>query len=356
MKKQLLFLFLIFIYFLPAQETRDTLIVGYTPAAPFIISEDDLLEGINVWLWQRVAEDLELEYELRPMPFADMLAALKQGEIDVSINPLTITSDRIKEMGFSRSFYASHSTVIVAEKTSWQKIKQFVGALLDMNFLRGFLLLFFILLFFGLLIWLFERRKNPEHFRPNQKGVWDGLWWSVVTLTTVGYGDKAPKTRGGKIAALGLMFSGLLFVSGLTASIASSLTVNQLTENAESFNEFKEKKVGTVKSSSSYDFLKVHFFKDVNQYQGVVPGLRELKDQKIDAFIYDEPILRYRIQKDSSLRNLEILPIKFDVQFYGFGVKKSQFPLQQSISERILEIIETTEWEIVLAEYGLSEI
>ena len=356
MKKRFLFLFLISFSFLSAQEIKDTLIVGYTEAAPFIIKENEMLEGINVWLWKRVAEDLELEYEFRQMPFADMLTALKQGEIDVSINPLTITSDRIKEMGFSRSFFASHSTVAVAEKSSWQKIKQFVGSLLQMNFLRGFLLLFVILLFFGLLIWLFERRRNPEHFRPNQNGVWDGLWWSVVTLTTVGYGDKAPKTRWGKIAALGLMFSGLLFISGLTASIASSLTVNQLTENIESFDAFKEKKVGTVKSSSSYDFLKVHFFKDVAEFEGVVPGLQELKAQKIDAFIYDEPILRYRVQKDSSLNKLEILPMKFDVQFYGFGVQKGQLQLQQEISQRILEIIETTEWGIVLSEYGLNEI
>ena len=129
MKKRFLLLFLLSISFLTAQETRDTLVVGYTPAAPFIIDEDGLLEGINVWLWQRVAEDLNLEFEMRRMPFAEMLEAVKKGEIDVSINPLTITSDRIKEMGFSRSFFASHSTVVVAEKNSWQKIKQFVNDL-----------------------------------------------------------------------------------------------------------------------------------------------------------------------------------------------------------------------------------
>lgn len=352
----LVFVYILVFFRLSAQEAKDTLIVGYAAAPPFIIENEELLEGINIWLWKKVAEDLQLPYRIEQMAFADMLAALKAGKIDVSINPLTITSDRIKEMGFTRSFFASHSTVAVAEKSSFQKIRQFLGAIFQMNFLRGFLLLFIILLFFGFLTWLFERRHNPDDFRPGQKGIWDGLWWSVVTLTTVGYGDKAPKTRWGKVAALGLMLSGLLFVSGLTASIASSLTVNQLTESVESFDEFKERPVGTVRSSSSYDFLRVHFFKDINQYNSVIPGLQDLKNQKIEAFIYDEPILKYRIKKDSTLSKLQLLPIKFDVQFYAFGIKKDSLELQRKISQRILEIIETTEWEVVLAEYGLTEI
>lgn len=356
MKKGLLLLFFICISFLNAQEAKDTLIVGYTPAAPFIINGNGVLEGINVWLWQRVADDLNFEYEMVPMQFSEMLDSLKSGKIDVSINPLTITSSRSKDMEFTHSFYASHSTVVVSKQSSFQKIKQFIGSFFHINFLRGFLVLFIILLFFGILAWLFERKENPEHFRSGFKGLWDGLWWSMVTLTTVGYGDKSPKTRMGKITALGLMFSGLLFVSGLTASIASSLTVNQLNSENADFSDFKERKVGTIRSSESDDFLRTHFFRDIQTYNGVLPGLKDLEKNKLDAFIYDAPILRYRIKKDSSLQNLEVLPLKFDVQFYAFGIKKDEVELEQAISQRILEIIETQEWAVILAEYGLREL
>ena len=350
-----LLLGLLFTQLFFAQSLADTLRVGFTPAAPFIINEDGLLEGINVWLWQQVAEDLDIEYELVEMNFADMLDSLRSGSIDVSINPLTITGSRSKQMEFTHSFFASHSSIAVAKQSSIQKIRQFFEAFLHMNFLRGFLVLCILLLFFGMLAWLSERHYN-EDFRKDHKGIWDGLWWSVVTLTTVGYGDKAPKTRFGKIAALGLMFSGLIFVSGLTASIASSLTVNQLANSNESFNAFKDRKVGTVNGSEANDFLKAHFFKDIQTYSGVRPGLVELKAENIEAFIYDEPILQYRIKKDSSLNQLEVLPLKFDVQFYAFGIKKDAVELEQAISQRILEITETQEWEIVLAEFGLSEI
>jgi voltage-gated potassium channel len=49
-----------------------------------------------------------------------------------------------------------------------------------------------------------------------------GLWWAVVTVTTVGYGDIVPHTVAGRVLASVLMFSGIGFISLLTATIASS--------------------------------------------------------------------------------------------------------------------------------------
>ena len=55
----------------------------------------------------------------------------------------------------------------------------------------------------------------------------DALWWSVVTVTTVGYGDKVPMTGGGKWVATALMFTGIGLVGTLTATIASFFVQEQ---------------------------------------------------------------------------------------------------------------------------------
>jgi voltage-gated potassium channel len=63
----------------------------------------------------------------------------------------------------------------------------------------------------------------------------DGLWWSLATLTTVGYGDYVPITTTGKFIAAGLMFSGLALIGIVTASLATWFiaSVRQVEEESE---------------------------------------------------------------------------------------------------------------------------
>ena len=299
--------------------TSDTIRIGYTRAAPFIIDEKEELDGISIWLWEQIANSLNLEYKYVQLPFDQILKGLEDGSIDASINPLTVTSERNRKMCFTYSFFASNSTIVVRKGSSLERARLFIQSTVSINFLRGMLALIIIIALFGVITWLFERKNNPTQFRPGFMGLWDGLWWSAVTMTTVGYGDKSPKSTGGKIIALIWMFTAILFISGFTASIASSLTVNQMASNPKTIEDFKSRTVGTLKASGTMEYLKTHLFKNIQQYNSLKAGLEALKNKEIEAFLYDEPILRYLIGKEDLYKKLEILPIKFDLQFYAFA-------------------------------------
>jgi len=83
---------------------------------------------------------------------------------------------------------------------------------------------------------LFEHNKTGASIH----SVWDGIWWAVVTICTVGYGDKFPISSAGKIVALGLMISGIGLLSLVTATIAS-VFVEQKIKEGKGLETIKEK-------------------------------------------------------------------------------------------------------------------
>jgi voltage-gated potassium channel len=63
---------------------------------------------------------------------------------------------------------------------------------------------------------------------------WDGIWWAITTVTTVGYGDIYPESTAGRIIAITIMLVGIGFVALLTAFIADRfIDVSTVTEEKE---------------------------------------------------------------------------------------------------------------------------
>ena len=90
------------------------------------------------------------------------------------------------------------------------------------------LLAILVLTVCSILVLQFES-KNPD---ANIQTGWDSLWWAVVTITTVGYGDRYPVTYGGRITAMFVMFAGVGIIGAL-ASILSSILVGSPAAAAE---------------------------------------------------------------------------------------------------------------------------
>ena len=68
----------------------------------------------------------------------------------------------------------------------------------------------------------------------------DGLWWALVTITTVGYGDITPLTNLGRIIASSLMIMGIGFIATITAAV-SSYFISSFSDKEVTINELGEK-------------------------------------------------------------------------------------------------------------------
>lgn len=84
-----------------------------------------------------------------------------------------------------------------------------------------FIMVTLILMYFSAVgIYYFENEAQPEHF----SSIFDSLWWAIITLTTVGYGDVYPITVGGRVFTFFILMIGLGIVAIPTGIISSALT------------------------------------------------------------------------------------------------------------------------------------
>ncbi len=82
-----------------------------------------------------------------------------------------------------------------------------------------FLVACILIYIFSAIVYYFENPLQPETF----SSIFASLWWCVITLTTVGYGDMIPQSVAGKIITTILLFLGIALFSIPTALIASSM-------------------------------------------------------------------------------------------------------------------------------------
>ncbi len=93
---------------------------------------------------------------------------------------------------------------------------------------------FAVAILFVILAWFsigdIEYLLENEAVNGNIKSLEDGIWWGIVTLLTVGYGDRYPVTTEGRILAVFLMLAGVMGIAVITAKISSFFLERALRE------------------------------------------------------------------------------------------------------------------------------
>jgi ABC-type amino acid transport substrate-binding protein len=121
----------------------------------------------------------------------------------------------------------------------------------------------------------------------------DGLYWAVVMMTTVGYGDKTPKTTIGRAVAILWMLGSVVLVSLMSTSLVSRLTADRVeTRDAAASIDLNGKKLAAVAQSSGAEYLdELHLryakFKDLPEaLDALASGLSNAVVNSIGALQY----------------------------------------------------------------------
>lgn len=231
----------------------------------------------------------------------DLIQAVQSGHCDIGFAGITITHEREKSVDFSQPFFESGLMIAVRN----EGLSQLTSIGYAVKRVIGLSIVFFVL---GLtivahVVWWIERddQDSQGFAHAYTKGIVDAYWWAVVTMSTVGYGDKRPKRIGGQAVAAIWIFIGIIWFAGLTATLSSALTVDRIRHGEiTDLSDLYGKKVAVLEHTTSEDFLRYH---DVR----ILPTasfddlLDSLKDGRADAIVYDAPPLMYATKFDSTI-------------------------------------------------------
>ena len=324
------------------------LVVGVREAPPFAMRENDGWQGLSIRAWEASAEALGREFRYEAAGLDEVLNGLENGRYDVGLGAYTVTAEREQRLDFSHPFHTSgYGLAVRAEPASgWLTV---AGRFLSLDFLKVALSLGALLLAFGALAWVFERRVNPDEFDERVgPGLAAGFWWAAVTMTTVGYGDKSPRSLGGRVVALIWMFAAIIVISSFTAAITSSLTVSQLGSGIERLEELEGQRVGTLPESASAAWLSANGYRTA-EYENLSAALDAVAAGTINGVLYDAPLIAHALDQRDDDR-IRLLPQRFERLDYAL-VFPEDSGLREPVNRALLETMRTSAWQAALSRY-----
>lgn len=164
----------------------------------------------------------------------------------------------------------------------------------------------------GAVVWLIEHKfaNNPEFPDTVGSGIWSGIWYCFVTMTTVGYGDKVPKHFFTQMICVVWMLFGLLVTAILTSSIISAV---------DSEVPKAGKEMAVIRDSFERTLLQNQFPSAIaKSYDSYIDIIDALQEKQVSAALVEMNVAAYYLNT-TGMDNIKIeKEISGDVDVWMF--------------------------------------
>jgi len=318
-----------------AQQPEKKLHVATRLVKPFVFEDKGRLTGFSIELWQEIAKQMNAKYEFVVKPTVkELLDATKSKEADLGIAAVSITAEREVDWDFSYPMFEAGLQILTSAQGSESSL---IGNIISGVFTSAFLAIVGIVLLTILIpahvVWFFERRR-PDGILSKRSyfpGIFESCWWAAATLAT--QADQMPKSAAARIAAVIWMFTSVVFIAYFTASVTSSLTLQQLKGEINGPEDLPGKRVATVKGSTSANYLEQHHIQFM-EFDHVEEAYQALQQNHAEAVVYDAPVLLYYASHEGKGKVQVVGPI-FRKESYGI-VFPSDSAYRKPVNEALL--------------------
>lgn len=313
--------------------------VGVNTIVPNVIKNGEIYSGFDIDLWEAIAKDANIDFQYQDVEFKDMFNKISNNEIDVGIAGITITHDREQIVDFSHHYLDSGLRILVPPSSGFMSI---IKTIFNPSILKCLLYILIFIIVCGHILWVSEQGKDiiSDKYFP---GIFEAFWCIVATMTTVGYGDIAPKKWSGRMIATLVMLVGISFFGIMISQMTSVITTHYSMNNISCLEDLRGLSVGTESGTTSETILrkvgaKVVLFDNIEQ------AYKEVINKKLDASIFDSPNVLY-FSENEGKDKVTVIDKLFDKQYYGFAVTEDKPELTRKINLSLLKLVKNGEYD-----------
>ena len=330
-----------------AAQSDSRLRVGISPFAPFVFLGGEEPSGASIDFWRNVARKLNIEFEFVACTgVADKLKRLEEGRIDIAIGGITITEKREEIFDFTHPQYRTGLDILILRSENPSAIS-FISTFFTKNILMVLAGILLLVVVAGHIIWLVERsnKRTTTTFHQNYlPGVFEGMYWALVTASTVGYGDKVPRRWIGRIFAGFLIIMFLPLFAYFIAQLSSDLTVRNLKHNINGPEDLVGKQVAVVKGTTSQEYMEKQR-SYIDAFDNFENAYAALLAESVDAVVYDAPDLLYYANGEGQGKVTVVGKI-FAPQDYAMALPQGS-RWREKINRAVLALLESGETKYI---------
>ena len=327
-----------------APPAAETLVIGTRNVPPFAFKNNTgQWQGISIDLWRDIAGRLQLKYRFDEVKTVNgLIDGVADGRFDAAVAAITVTEERQRRLDFSHPFFTTGLAIATVPSTDspvWSALQ----AMFSLQWLLVALGVFAAIIAVGFLIWFVERKTNADM---NQAS--EGFWASLTMLLTSQFTSPEPRSAVGRTLAVLWVMVSIVLMTFFTGVVTSALTVQSLQGRVRGVSDLPAMRVGAVGGSTGMQWLDGERIR-ATSFANVHDGLTAVAGGKIDAFVYDAPIMQYMAQTEFKDRIL-ILPDNFAPQDYAFALPNGS-PYRRQVNQELLAIKASDIWKKRLFEY-----
>ncbi len=304
---------------------------------PFVFVDDKgAVRGLSIDVWNVIDQRLgtKTTWQVRSN-VKEIIADVSSGRADAAIAGISMTPERESQVDFSHPYFDSGLQILTRQNSSKSAPRLFFDTVTSKGVLQPFLWLMVAAVAMAHVMWLSQRRKNPDFPRGYRKGMWESFWWASVNVMTGGVAGKQVNRGIGRVLAFFWMTLGVLIIAYFTGQFSSALTVADLQSDISNVGDLFGKRVETTSGSVAAAYLDRVGLKHREVDSINDKSYQRLLNKDIDAIVYDSPALRYASTKLAG-RVTVAGPI-FQPDKYAIALPTNS-PLRERVNNVLLEM------------------